>query len=82
MAKFDLKAYARAGAAARVRELTEELESIYRAFPDLRTATKHVARGAVATTRLRRRRPPMSDAAKKAVSIRMKKYWATRRAKK
>ena len=36
MAKFDLKAYARQGAAVRAVELREELSVIYRTFPELR----------------------------------------------
>jgi hypothetical protein len=36
VAKFDLKAYAKQGAAARVAELNAELTAIYRTFPDLR----------------------------------------------
>lgn len=39
MASFDLKSYARRGAALRVSELNSELESIYSAFPDLRPGT-------------------------------------------
>ena len=38
MAKFDLKAYARQGAAARMAELNAELVAIYRAFPTRRHA--------------------------------------------
>ena len=45
MAKFDLKAYARQGAAARVAELNEELGAIYRTFPDLRGGAKASAGG-------------------------------------
>ena len=37
MAKFDLKAYARQGAAARVAELNAELAAIFRVFPELRS---------------------------------------------
>jgi hypothetical protein len=33
---FDLKAYARRGAEARIAELNAELADIYQAFPDLR----------------------------------------------
>src|SRR5262245_3250888 len=36
VAKFDLKAYARQGAGARVAELNAELAAIYRTFPELR----------------------------------------------
>jgi len=78
---FDLKAYARRGAEARVAELTAEMNDIYRAFPDLRRAS---ARSAPATTvgGRRQRRKPMSAAQKAAVSKRMKAYWAARKAKK
>jgi len=78
VAKFDLKAYARQGAAARVAELHAELAAIYRVFPDLRRGT---GTGASKAGR-RRRRKPMSAAQKAAVSKRMKAYWASRRAKK
>ena len=81
MAKFDLKAYARQGAAARVAELNEELAAIFRVFPELRSgATKGSTTGAVA--RKRKRRATMTAAQKAEVSKRMKKYWAARRAKK
>ena len=85
LAKFDLKQYARRGAEARVSELTAELDSIFSAFPDLRRGR---GRGRVAVSggiasdgapRRRRRRKPMSASQKRAVSIRMKKYWADRR---
>ena len=36
MATFDLKAYARRGAEARLAELNDEIRAIYAAFPDLR----------------------------------------------
>ncbi|HEX5110703.1 MAG TPA: hypothetical protein VFV95_19770 [Vicinamibacterales bacterium] len=77
MAKFDLKEYARRGAEARVAELTSELARIYRVFPGLRRGAAPAA--AVTTARTGRRRKPMSAAQKKAVSVRMKKYWAARR---
>ena len=79
MPTFDLKAFARRGAEARVAELTAELNAIYSAFPDLRRGS---ARSAIATTGAggrRRRRKPMSAAQKAAVSKRMKAYWAARR---
>jgi hypothetical protein len=78
---FDLKAYARRGAEARIAELTAELNDIYKAFPDLRRgATRAPASNAGAVGR--RRRKPMSAVQKAEVSKRMKKYWAARRAKK
>ena len=86
MAKFDIKQYARWGAAARVAELQGELSEIYRAFPDLRRGGRTAmgpGRGSeVGNGRATARgnRKPMSAAARKAVSARMKKYWAQRRA--
>jgi hypothetical protein len=44
VAKFDLKAYARHGAAARVAELNEELTAIYRVFPIYVRARRRVMR--------------------------------------
>jgi hypothetical protein len=82
LAKFNLKEYARSGAAARAAELNAELQEIYRAFPDMRgsrgrrltkKSTAPAGRGHP------RRRKPMSAAQKKAVSARMTKYWAERR---
>jgi hypothetical protein len=77
---IDMKALARAGAEARVRELLDEVEEIRRAFPELREqqrGQKRVARSA--TEPARRKRPPMSAAQKRAVGQRMKAYWAKRR---
>ena len=79
MAKFDLKEYARRGAEARVAELTTELSEIYRTFPGLRTRGGGAASAGAAGVRRRRRRKPMTAAQKRAVSVRMKKYWAARR---
>jgi hypothetical protein len=75
VAKFDLKAYARQGAAARVAELNAELATIYRVFPDLRAGTKASA------GRGKRKHRGMTAAQKAEVSKRMKKYWAERRKK-
>ena len=82
MPTFDLKAYARRGAEARVAELTAELNEIYKAFPDLRRGSARSATGPDNAGGKRRRRKPMSAAQKAEVSKRMKKYWAARRAKK
>jgi hypothetical protein len=81
LAKFDVNRYALLGAEARVAELNAELAEIYRAFPALRRARggRTAAAGAGESGAPRRRRPPMTAAQKKAVSIRMKKYWASRR---
>jgi hypothetical protein len=84
-------ALARRGAEARWDELQSELADLRRAFPDLGGGRGAVAttkaRGAGRSTamagetidRQTRRRRKMSPAARRAVSLRMKKYWAARR---
>jgi hypothetical protein len=94
LAKFDLSLYARRGAELRITELNRELESIYSAFPDLRApgagrrgrrprraaaSADGTPAAAPAATRSARRRPTMTAAQRRAVSQRMKKYWADRR---
>jgi hypothetical protein len=79
---FDLKAYARRGAEARIAELTAELNDIYRAFPDLRRGASPPNATAAGAGGWRRKRKPMSAAQRKAVGQRMKAYWAARKAKK
>jgi hypothetical protein len=83
---FDLKAYARRGAEARIAELTAELNDIYKAFPDLRTGGAKASAGAGRRSEIgngrKRKRRGMTAAQKAEVSRRMKKYWAARRAKK
>jgi len=90
LAQFDLKSYARHGARARLRELAEEAKQILTIFPDLSASVdedelpvnfilRKGARKALSGTPVRRRRRGMSAAQRKAVSARMKKYWAERR---
>jgi hypothetical protein len=76
------------GAEARLHELLHEAKRLVDAFPHLRDTVGRDdlpipfilrsgrSRG---TGRGMPRRKPMSAAAKKAVSLRMKKYWAARR---
>jgi len=84
-------ALARRGAEARWNELQAELAGLRRAFPDLGGARSAVATtkarsagrsikmsGETIDTQTHRRRK-MSPAARRAVSLRMKKYWAARR---
>jgi hypothetical protein len=80
LTRNDLKNLARLGAKARLEELRREETAIRRAFPDLfsKGAAKQSA-AAGGGRRRRRRRSTMSAAARKAVSDRMKKYWAERR---
>jgi hypothetical protein len=87
-----MKEYARRGAEMRITELNSELEGIYGAFPDLRKRSTGVARASsqpdeeepltlgAAEEAPRRRRWKMTAAQKKAVGLRMKKYWAARKA--
>ena len=87
MPGLDLKDLARRGAIARLAELQAESAAILKQFPEL----KKIGRAGVAYTddgttilpgrRSRRGRRPMSAAQRKAVSVRMKRYWAMRRAK-
>jgi hypothetical protein len=92
---IDMNAFARVGAQARLIELAAEMDAIHSAFPDLAdaSAARHhrpaATNGAAhaesdgsveaepPSTHARR---PMSAAAKKAVSRRMKAYWLTRKA--
>jgi len=67
---------ARAGAEALLKQLRAEIIAIERTFPELaqgRAAVKQSLKTA------RKRGRKMSAAAKKAVSVRMKKYWAERK---
>ena len=84
----DLHKLARVGAASRLAELEREIAALRKAFPGLKAepASGPAAPAAPATpTRLtshagrRGRRKPMSAAERKAVSERMKRYWADRR---
>ncbi len=82
--KFDrqeLYRLARLGAAARLAALEHERTAILRNFPHLnsRPTPSSGAHGAQATQGKPRRRRRMSAAARKAVSARMKVYWANRR---
>ena len=83
MARFDLKEYAKRGAEARVAELNAELAGIYQAFPDMRrrraAANRSTTGSQMPSSPPARRRSNMSPAQRRAVSARMKKYWAERR---
>lgn len=83
MPGLDLKDLARRGAIARLAELQAEQAAILKAFPELRRGVRasYAEDGVtMAAGRKRRRRPGMSAAQRKAVSVRMKAYWAKRRA--
>ena len=74
-----LRRLARHGASAMITELEAEVYAIRKAFPELERAARSAK---TAGKRLGRRRKSMSAATRKAVSARMKKYWAARRAAK
>ena len=73
-----IKELARAGAATLLNELRAEIIAIERTFPELALPAKRhqVARS---IKKAQQRGSQMSSAARKAVSDRMKKYWAERR---
>lgn len=84
LTRDELRRLARLGAARRLEELRREEAALRAAFPGLgRDSGGRGRRQAQAadgaTTRRRRRRKKMSAAQKRAVSERMKKYWAERR---
>ena len=69
---------ARAGAETILKQLRAEIIAIERTFPELAMAPQRRALGrAIAAAEAKTRR--MSAAARKAVSLRMTKYWAERR---
>jgi hypothetical protein len=73
-----LRQLARTGAETLLNQLRAEIIAIERTFPELALpARRRQVRQAVASARKRGR--GMSAAARKAVSERMKKYWAERR---
>ena len=73
-----LRQLARTGAETLLKQLRAEVIAIERTFPELALPTRRrQVRQAVASAR--RRGSGMSAAARKAVSERMKKYWAERR---
>lgn len=84
----ELRRLARLGAVTRLQELRREEEAIRAEFPELFGGTRGRGRGrrvAAASTsaggggRRGRRKRSMSAAQRKAVSERMRKYWADRR---
>jgi len=84
LSRDELRRLARLGAKSRLDELQREEASIRRAFPELfrgrgRGAAAADASAGMGGRRRRRRRGRMSAEARKAVSERMKKYWASRR---
>ena len=85
LSREQIHGLARLGAQARLEELRREEAAIRQAFPDLAGGRRGGRRksGAEQTAEAprRRRRSHMTAAARKAVSDRMKKYWADRKRK-
>jgi hypothetical protein len=79
----ELRSLALVGARTKLQELRAEMAALIAAFPELagRSAARVVnaAESVTRKVRRRRRRPAMSAEQRKAVSARMKKYWAERR---
>lgn len=78
MAPMEMRQLALVGARARLIELKAELSALIKAFPEIGSATSGIP--SVGKRRKPGRKSPMSAAERKAVSERMKKYWAGRRA--
>jgi hypothetical protein len=78
-----LRRLARLGAIARLEQLQQEQAAIRSEFPELfgrgRREDGAAASAPAAGKPRRRRRQPMSADGRKAVSERMRKYWAERR---
>ena len=83
IAQAELRALALVGARARLMTLRTEIASLVRLFPELGRGSQPKAGGEEGVTKRRKkpgRKHPMSAAERKAVSERMRKYWAERRA--
>ena len=84
LSQDQLRRLARLGATARLEQLRQEEAAIRAEFPDLfgrrrRGSSDAAGTGQVGGGAARRRRAAMSAAGRKAVSERMRKYWAERR---
>jgi len=80
---IEMTSFARIGAQARLQQLQAEREQILRVFPDLGRNGTSSGNGKVQARQARDgvkpRRKPMTAAEKRAVSERMRRYWAGRR---
>ena len=82
MAEFDsaqLRQWAARGAEQRLLEIAAEAAAIYKAFPELRDRSDKASSPATTAVAGKAGRNNMSAAQRKAVSERMRKYWAARR---
>ena len=82
----ELRELALVGARARLLTLRTEMASLVHLFPELARGSLAKSGGVALGLTKRRKKPgrkhPMSAAERKAVSERMRKYWAERRAAK
>ena len=69
------QSWIRAGAEARLGQILEEIEEIYRAFPELRKGGKRTVSEPAKGKRV------FSRKGKEAISEGMRKYWARRKAR-
>jgi hypothetical protein len=74
-----LRRLAQLGAKARLEQLRDEEAAIRAEFPELFGRGRREQAGNGQAASASRRRKPMSAAARKVVSERMRKYWAERR---
>jgi hypothetical protein len=81
MDQDELRRLARIGAESRLAELDRERAALLRVFPGLRSGRgrKRAQEDGVPARGRRRQRRRMSASERRAVSLRMKKYWAARR---
>jgi hypothetical protein len=74
-----LRRLARLGAVARLEQLRQEEAAIRAEFPELFGSRRSARSARPADGQATGGRKPMSAAQRRAVSIRMRKYWAERR---
>jgi hypothetical protein len=83
-----IQEWARLGAQARIKELTEEIKAILELFPDIEggalSSSERSEAALPAVAKLmdpapKRKRSGWSAEKRQAVAVRMKKYWAARR---
>ncbi|MBL8135335.1 MAG: hypothetical protein JNL48_01835 [Acidobacteria bacterium] len=90
LSKDDMRRFARLGAMRRLEDIRKEEAAIRATFPELFSGARPAARGTKAAhaaaapekataPKKAKKRSTMSPAMRKAVSERMKKYWAGRR---
>ena len=79
LSQEQLRRLAQLGAKARLEQLRDEETAIRAEFPELFGRGRREQARNGQTTSASRQRKPMSAAARKVVSARMRKYWAERR---